>query len=692
MANNKIKILVIDDLQDNLIILNALIKDTFPEAITLNALNGKTGLELAAKEDPDVILLDIIMPEMDGYEVCQKLKADKKLRDIPVVFVTANKDTKENRIQALESGGEAFLTKPIDEIELTAQIRAMLKIRNAILQKRDEKEKLIELVEEQTRELNMNYISTLNLLEDVKRENEARIKSEKRFRIVAESAGEWIWEVDNEGMYTYSNPTVEKILGYKPEEIVEKKYFYDFFKEDVKNQLKKEVFSVFKQKKVFKDFENLNVHKNGKVVFINTSGSPILDKEGNLIGYRGADSNITERKLAEEKIREKDIQFRKLSSEVPDLIFQFTRRPDGSYFVPIASEGIKNIFGCSPEDVLEDFTPIGKVIYPEDAERVISDIEYSARHLSHFLCEFRVQIPGKPIQWIYSRSSPEKLADGSVTWYGFNTDITERKQAELELLLAKEKAEESDRLKTAFLANMSHEIRTPMNSIMGFASLLSEEESRELMTNYTNIIVSSSEHLLHIIDDIVLFSKLQTNLIPYFPTQFNVQKLLSDIKQSFNLPEFQKGVDLKIEHETVEPTIIHNDPEKLKQIFINLISNAFKYTSSGAITIGFIQQKGEIICFVKDTGIGIPQSELEKVFNRFYRGSNVNKLRIGGTGLGLSIVKELVELLGGKIWVESEEGIGSTFYFTLLYNVELDEKNVVGNIVQEKEEKVQIKN
>ncbi|MEI6277331.1 MAG: histidine kinase dimerization/phospho-acceptor domain-containing protein, partial [Prolixibacteraceae bacterium] len=140
------------------------------------------------------------------------------------------------------------------------------------------------------------------------------------------------------------------------------------------------------------------------------------------------------RKQAEEKIREKDMEFRKLSANVPDLIFQFTRKPDGTYFVPIASEGIQNIFGCSPEDVLNDFTPIGKVIFPEDNERVLSDIEYSAKHLNYFTCEFRVQIPGKGIQWIYSKSTPERLPDGSVTWYGFNTDITERKLAEETLL------------------------------------------------------------------------------------------------------------------------------------------------------------------------------------------------------------------------------------------------------------------
>ncbi|NCP05616.1 MAG: PAS domain S-box protein [Flavobacteriales bacterium] len=132
----------------------------------------------------------------------------------------------------------------------------------------------------------------------------------------------------------------------------------------------------------------------------------------------------------EQKLHKKDLLFRKLSANVPDLIYQFTRRTDGSYFVPIASEGIKNIFGCSPEDVLNDFAPITKVIYPEDFDRVINDIEYSAKHLTYFTCEFRVQLPGKEIQWILSNSTPEKLPDGSVTWYGFNANITEQKKTE----------------------------------------------------------------------------------------------------------------------------------------------------------------------------------------------------------------------------------------------------------------------
>ena len=141
--------------------------------------------------------------------------------------------------------------------------------------------------------------------------------------------------------------------------------------------------------------------------------------------------------IAEEKVKEKEKEFRKLSSNVSDLIFQFTRRLDGSYFVPIASEGIINIFGCTPEDVLTDFTPIANVIHPEDLACVLNEIEFSAAHLTNFTCEFRAQIPSKPIQWIYSKSTPERLPDGSVTWYGFNTDITER-------IIAEEKIKQSE--------------------------------------------------------------------------------------------------------------------------------------------------------------------------------------------------------------------------------------------------------
>lgn len=187
------------------------------------------------------------------------------------------------------------------------------------------------------------------------------------------------------------------------------------------------------------DTEFRVIWPDGSIHYIKAKGEVFRNDAGDPVRMVGINYDITLQKELNDKVREKDLEFKKLSANVPDLIFQFTRRPDGSYFVPIASEGIKNIFGCTPQEVLDDFSPIGRVIYPEDAERVIQDIEYSAEHLTFFTCEFRVQIPGRNIQWILSNSTPERLPDGSVTWYGFNVDITHLKQGEQALKESEEK-------------------------------------------------------------------------------------------------------------------------------------------------------------------------------------------------------------------------------------------------------------
>ena len=155
-----------------------------------------------------------------------------------------------------------------------------------------------------------------------------------------------------------------------------------------------------------------------------------LDIEGKRYGRLWHHQDITERKRAEEVLRERDIQFKKLSSHVPGMIYQFMKRRDGTYCVPFTTEAIKDIFGCSPQDVREDFSPITRVILAEDLDRLICSIESSAERMTTWQCEYRVQIPGRPIRWIFGHSTPEQLADGSIIWHGFNTDITDRKQAE----------------------------------------------------------------------------------------------------------------------------------------------------------------------------------------------------------------------------------------------------------------------
>jgi len=227
MESRIIKILAIDDNPDNLITIQALVNEVYPNVTVFKALSGKQGLEIATKENPDVILLDLIMPGMDGFEVCRKLKADKTLREVPVIVITAIKGDKDIRIKALESGAEAFLAKPIDESELTAQIRAMVKIRTAYLDRNDENIRLSAIVEERTQELKKTHTATLNLLEDLKNENEARKRteealreSEEKFREMANLLPQMVFELDIHGDVTYVNEQAYSMLGYNNDLLV----------------------------------------------------------------------------------------------------------------------------------------------------------------------------------------------------------------------------------------------------------------------------------------------------------------------------------------------------------------------------------------------------------------------------------------------------------------------------------------
>lgn len=224
MADKILKFLAIDDNQDNLITMRALIREAFPESQVYTATSGSNGIEIAKAEDPDVILLDIVMPGMDGFEVCQQLKSAKETKEIPVVFVTAIKGDREHRILALESGAEAFLAKPIDESELTAQIRAMVKIKNANRQKRDEKGRLAQMVEEKTMELKEAHFKTIELLESLK------ISEERNRRLITQmEQGLAVHEVlSNENgepedcNFLYVNNSFERLTGLKSQDILGK--------------------------------------------------------------------------------------------------------------------------------------------------------------------------------------------------------------------------------------------------------------------------------------------------------------------------------------------------------------------------------------------------------------------------------------------------------------------------------------
>jgi signal transduction histidine kinase len=286
-----------------------------------------------------------------------------------------------------------------------------------------------------------------------------------------------------------------------------------------------------------------------------------------------------------------------------------------------------------------------------------------------FIVEDTIESPAGPIYLQVSFNpiiKKGKVIGGSC----FGSDITYQKLAENELKRAKERAEESDRLKTAFLANMSHEIRTPMNGILGFSELLKNpgltgDEQKE----YLSIIEKSGARMLNIINDIVDISRIEAGLVKLHISKSCINDQLRYIYSFFKPEAEAKGLSLSLGDSLpdIESTIF-TDHEKVHAILSNLVKNAIKFTEAGTIKIGYSRKKDILEFYVSDTGIGIPGNRQEAIFERFIQADIADKMARHGAGLGLSISKAFVEMMGGRIWVISEEGNGSEFHFTLPYN------------------------
>ncbi len=240
---------------------------------------------------------------------------------------------------------------------------------------------------------------------------------------------------------------------------------------------------------------------------------------------------------------------------------------------------------------------------------------------------------------------------------------------EKELIVAKEKAETSDNLKSAFIANVSHEIRTPLHAISGFSKILNTKNiSEEKKYQFLQYIQTNCDILQNLINDIISISQLEAQQMSIFKQECVINDILNDVYYTFNEElnrKHDKNVELKLDiQDEIRKLIIFSDSLRIRQVLNNLLSNAIKFTSEGYIKFGCrIEDNNKLLFYIKDTGIGIPEDKKELIFNRFQRINNSKKEFYSGTGLGLSISKSLVELLGGKIWFESEEGKGSTFYF-----------------------------
>lgn len=512
----------------------------------------------------------------------------------------------------------------------------------------------------------VRVVGVIQDITDREMSDEALKQSELRFKQVSEHSGEWIWEVDPTGLYTFSSSVVKQTLGYEPEEIINKKYFYDFFKPEIREEFKQAALGVFSRKEAFENFTNTNLHKDGREVILSTSGIPMLDYKGNLIGYRGVDKDITTRIKAEEAVNQERRMLRTLIDNLPDPIYvqDIECRKVIANKADVENIGLSNESEVLGKTDLELFPgKIGERGYADDMHlmttgKPVFDLE------EEFISKNGVR------RWLLTTKIPLRDKDDNITGLvGIGHDITERKQIVEELIRSKEKAEESDKLKTAFLHNISHEIRTPMNAIVGFSALLGEPDLDDLSRNsYIDVIMQSSNHLLSIITDIVDISNIEANLIKTVKNEINLNSIIESLCHQFFPKASEKKIELKCKTPLSDSeALILADRTKLTQILSNLLSNALKFTDKGSVKVLCRLQDNFLEFSVADTGIGIDKQHQKRVFDRFYQVQSTTERLYEGTGLGLAISKAYVEHMGGKIWLTSQPGKGTTFSFTIPY-------------------------
>lgn len=610
----------------------------------------------------------------------------------------------------------------------------------------------------------------------------ALLESENRFKQVAEDAQEWIWEVDKDGLYTYASPVVHSLLGYSADEIVGQKHFYDFFIPEKKEELKKAALEIFASRESFRNFENPNIHKDGHLLILSTSGSPIFNSEGNFIGYRGVDSDMTEQKMAEIALRESEEKFRNLfqdhsaakliidpidgtileanhaaanfygwpvetlkkmniaqintlppnvlkkeienAKKLKKINFEFQhRKVDGSLVdVEVFSSSINIGDKEYLHSIIHDITEkkkaeeklklLNRAVEASSVSVIITDAEGNINYVNPYFTELTgysyEEVKGKnprllksghqskefyerlwntifagtdwsgelynkkkngELYWENVVISPIINRDGLVTnFVAIKDDITERKKMLEELVAAKEKAEEMNRLKSYFFANMSHELRTPFIGIMGYAELLYDELENKEHLEMLDGILNTSNRMLSTLANILTLTKLEFNGIELKFQSFSYNSLLETLSKEFEIIASKKGLKL-IGNYKEENLIVESDEQVIGSIISNLLSNAVKYTKTGEVVLyselETFNNSNFLLIKIIDSGIGIPEEKKELIFDEFRQVSEGATRHFEGTGLGLAIVKKMVNQLGGTISVESELGKGSTFSVSL---------------------------
>lgn len=537
------KILIVDDNSENLEMLMILLKGDKHEVHL--ATNGQEALDLLQKGGFELIISDILMPVMDGFQLCRKCKKDSQLAKIPFVFYTATYIDRRDEDFAMSLGACKFLRKPMEPEVMLNTIRA---------------------------------ISKSMTVSEAKPEEPGLSDESEVFRL-------------------YSERLVSKL---------EKKSL----------DLKKE---------------------------------------------------IDEHRITEKKLRKSEERFMLAVEGTADGLWDWDMITESAYF----SDRHYEMLGFQPGEFACTAEKWKALVHKDDLPALENDVNaYLTGQVQRFESVFRMKTKDGLYRWMNARGKALFNTQGRpYRFVGFTSDITQKKEQEHELIRAKEKAEESDKLKTAFLTNISHEIRTPMNGMLGFIELLKKTQmDRHTQDQYISIIEKSSNRLLTILTDIVEISRIEANQLTVRKNSVDIGALVYEVYASFARNLEAEGSSRLSFSVGVSPDGYHciTDGNMVREVLSRLVSNALKFTAKGSVEIGYgMNGSEELEFYVKDTGLGVPEASFDLIFENFRQADNIKGLELGGTGLGLSIARAYVNALDGKIWLQSAVGKGSVFYFTI---------------------------